>query len=110
MNTAGFQDETPPTEEERTITFEFTIAVKNDEAIIDQDFWIGAAMTLGDSQIWAGQLQITVANKTDRNLTIVSTMYTRKALFKLVNAMYVYCRVWALPYRNAAPLFMRYAN
>ena len=74
LYTPGFQDETPPTEEERTITFEFTIAVKNVEAIIDEDFWIGAAMTLGDSQIWAGQLQITVVNKTDRNLTIVSTI------------------------------------
>ena len=67
----GQHDETPPTDEERTIRFEFTIAVKDDESLIGQKEFIGSALTIGSLQIWAGQLEIEIVNRTDRNLTLV---------------------------------------
>ena len=46
--------------------------MKDDEQYIGSQEWIGAAIEIGDTQIWAGQILITVVNKTVQNLTLVS--------------------------------------
>ena len=69
----GFYDEMFPNDTQRTIRFEFQITVKDDQQYIGNEEWIGAAIEIGDTQIWAGQIKIQLINKTDQNLTLVST-------------------------------------
>ena len=45
-----------PSDENRTIRFEFQVSVKDDEQYIGNQEWIGAAIEIGDTQIWAGQI------------------------------------------------------
>lgn len=66
----GMREADNPWENNR-ISIEFVMYVYDEDQYVGQDYWIGAAVELGTDKIWAGQMQISVINKTETT-TIVS--------------------------------------
>ena len=63
----GSREENNPVENNR-ISVEFVLRLADDVAHIGTSFSVGAAVEIGDSQIWAGQTNVTAVAKASVNM------------------------------------------
>ena len=64
MFVQGVRDVTYVKEDSR-ITVHFVVHLYEDLAAVNDAYWVGAAVEIGGTQIWAGQLQVIALAKAD---------------------------------------------
>lgn len=71
---AGIHEPDSTTDDNR-ISIEFVVLVYNDSSIVDQDVWVGAAVEIGTTQIWAGQLLVKITDNITLPTTVISLIF-----------------------------------
>ena len=57
----------------QTLTVEFAMFTYKNESFIGEQYWVGAAIEISSTQIWAGQMFVEIVNASEGVNTLVNT-------------------------------------
>ena len=66
----GSREETP--HDDSVISVKFVVFLPYNETYIDEAMWIGAAVEMGGSTVWAVEIQVSVVNTTFSDMVLSS--------------------------------------
>ena len=75
------RDDTPPTAADMTIEFQFVVMARDNDTFVGDQCWVGAAIEISDTQIWAGQILTEVINTTGTPVPPLVNTESEKRLY-----------------------------